>query len=83
MKQKLTKGKFLLATDTRYGRQYLREKGRMDVGTPFESDYTYWTRDIAQALGFPTMKQARAMGRIIQTENGLRPYVMIREGRCY
>lgn len=82
MKQKLTKGKFILATDGRFGRQYLREKGRMDVGTPHESDYTYWTRDITRAMGFTTMKQARAMGRIIQAENGFRPYVMIREGRC-
>lgn len=81
MKQKNNDGKFYVKMESRYGNQFLRGKGRIEVGTPWESDYIYWAMDIRYAMRFRTVKQARAMCRIIESEHGIKTTVVTRDGK--
>ena len=82
MKQKTGSGKFCVKIESRYGDQFLQEKGKIELGTPWESDYIYWTTDIGAAMRFKTVKQARAIGRIIEAERGIRTSIVTQYGEA-
>ena len=73
-------GKFFLRKKTRYGVQYLREKGAYDVGTPNESHYVYWTDSMDHAQGFRTIKAAQAMQAALMEGRGTPTMIVKRDG---
>ncbi len=73
-------GKFFLRKKTRYGVQYLREKGVYDVGTPNESHYAYWTDSMDFAQGFKTIKAAKAMQVALMEDRGMPTVIVKRDG---
>lgn len=77
-KMKYNDGKFFLRSHTEK-RLYLYGAGVSDVGTEWEMPYHNWTRWISTAMGFKTVKAARAMQRKLASQ-GIVVEVVNREG---
>ena len=73
-------GKYYLQIQTRFGHQYYKESGVVNIGCENEEPFLYWTRHINQAYGFKTLKAARRMCEKLNAEHGAGCGVVNRDG---
>ena len=68
------RGKFILMIRIFRRPAYLHEAGIANIGTPDEQPYLNWTQNPDDALGFETVKTARAMAEKLSVYDPIYDY---------